>query len=281
MVESISFLGVGLIGAGLARAAVRQGHRVRVWNRTRAKAEAIEGASALGAPLEAFVGAERVHLAFTDDTIVDGILEGLGAAPAGAPVIIDHSTTRPDLTAARAARLAELGWSFLHAPVFMSPQMCMDATGMIVCSGPEPVFRQSQAALEEMTGEVMYLGEQPDAAAAYKLFGNALILTVVGGLADVFQMAREVGIEPEAARALFERFNPAGSLTGGRGKSMARGAFEPAFALRMARKDVRLMQETAGERPLAVLDGLAARMDTLIEAGLGDLDVGVLGRGEG
>ena len=47
-----------------------------------------------------------------------------------------------------------------------------------------------------MTGEVWYLGERPDLAAAYKLFGNCMLFAISGGLADVIAMARANGIDP-------------------------------------------------------------------------------------
>ena len=57
---------------------------------------------------------------------------------------------------------------------------------------------------------------------------------------------------------------------------MAKGNFTPTFELSMARKDVRLMLEACGERPMAALPGIAARMDQLIAAGHGAQDPGVL-----
>lgn len=74
---------------------------------------------------------------------------------------------------------------------------------------------------------------------------------------------------------LFEFFNPA-TIVQTRGKSMAAGDFTPSFEMVMARKDVRLMMETAGARPLAALPGIAARMDALIAAGHGGQDFGAL-----
>jgi len=53
-------------------------------------------------------------------------------------IVMDHSTTLPPATAARAARLAGVGVRYLHAPVFMSPQMCRDGKGLIMVSGPLP-----------------------------------------------------------------------------------------------------------------------------------------------
>jgi 3-hydroxyisobutyrate dehydrogenase len=126
-----------------------------------------------------------------------------------------------------------------------------------------------------MTGRVDYLGERRDLAAANKLFGNAMIIALCGGLADVYSMAAGLGIDATEAHALFARFNPTGVLTY-RGAAMAKGDYTPTFELTMARKDARLMIESAAGRELAVLPAIAKRMDTLIERGFGADDLGVL-----
>lgn len=273
----LAFLGTGLIGAGMVEAALSRGEQVVVWNRSLDKARALEaaGARVAATPAEAAGGAARVHLALSDDAVVDAVLAE--AAPGIGPgvLVIDHSTTSPAGTAARAAACEGRGVAFLHAPVFMSPAICRKAQGLMLCAGPRARFEAAEPALARMTGEVWWLGERPDLAAVYKLFGNAMIATIVGGLSDVFSMAAAQGIRPEDALALFGKFNPAGTVQL-RGARMAQGDFAPSFALTMARKDVRLMLEAAGDLPLAVLPGMAARMDQLIAGGHGEEDLAVL-----
>jgi 3-hydroxyisobutyrate dehydrogenase-like beta-hydroxyacid dehydrogenase len=208
----------------------------------------------------------------TDDAAVDAVLEACGG---GLTVLVDHSTTSPSGTTSRAARLESAGVAYLHAPVFMSPAMCRSAGGMMLAAGPRPLFDRLEPALKAMTGSLEYLGERRDLAAAYKLFGNAMILAITAGLADVYGMAASLGIEPQAAHALFGKFNPAGVLTY-RGANMAKGDYTPSFELTMARKDARLMIEAAGERELTFLPALARRMDELIARGYGEKDLGIL-----
>jgi 3-hydroxyisobutyrate dehydrogenase len=273
----LAFLGTGLIGSGLAEAAAKRGDEVTVWNRSPEKARALEafGAKAAAAPADAARGAARVHVVLTDDAAVDAVLEACGASLHGT-VVVDHTTASPRGTVARAARLAERGVAFLHAPIFMSPKMCREAGGIILAAGPRPVFERVQAGLAAMTGAVKYLGERPDLAAANKLFGNAMILAVTAGLADVYAMAASLGIAAPDAHALFSTFNPAGTITY-RGLAMAKGDFTPSFELTMARKDARLMLETAdAAHPLHFLTAIAARMDTLLAQGHGQDDLGVL-----
>lgn len=264
------------MGSALAEAMARRGNRVTAWNRTVAKARALEGFRIRVAETvpEAIGGAERVHVMLSDDAAVDSVLDAAGEALRSA-LVVDHSTTSPGGTLARARRLEAQGVSFLHAPVFMSPKMCREAGGMMLVSGREATFLQGEAALRAMTGRLEYLGERLDLAAANKLFGNAMIIAICGGLADVYAMSASLGIDPRDAHSLFSKFNPAGVLAY-RGAAMASGDYTPAFELTMARKDTRLMIEAAGDKELTVLPAIARRMDALIARGFGLDDMGVL-----
>ncbi len=272
----IAFIGTGLIGGGLIAAAAERGETLRIYNRTRSKAEALAGPKVtVSDSVQAAVdGAERVHVVLSDDSAVDACLEPALDSLKG-KLVVDHTTASPAGTQQRAARLADLGVRYLHAPVFMSPAMCRQAGGIMLAAGPRATFDAAEPALAQMTGKVMYLGERPDLAAAYKLFGNAMIIGITGAFADVLSMAQQLGVDPKEAQQLFTSFNPAGTLTY-RGSNMAAGNYDPSFELTMARKDVRLMLETASEAALCVLPGIAARMDQLIEEGHGARDLAAL-----
>jgi 3-hydroxyisobutyrate dehydrogenase-like beta-hydroxyacid dehydrogenase len=273
----VAFLGTGLLGGAMVERMLAQGLSVTVWNRTSSKLDALRaaGATAAASAREAVAGADRVHLALTDDVVVDAILAEVTPGLASTAIVIDHSTTLPVKTKDRVARLAAGGVRFLHAPVFMSPQMCRDGKGMIMVSGPAAIFEAVQAALSQMTGDVWYLGERPELAAAYKLFGNSMLFAINAGLTDVLAMAGNIGVSGEEALALFSRFNT-GMAIPMRGQKMVKRDFSPMFELAMARKDVRLMLESAGQQPLIVLPALAARMDEMIAAGHGKDDVAAI-----
>src|SRR5581483_11458993 len=98
------------------------------------------GAVVVRTPGDAVAGAERVHITLSDDAAVDGVLEQFLPRLEPGAVVIDHSTTPPRGTAARYARLERAGVKFLHAPVFMSPQMARESIGILMCSGPQAVF---------------------------------------------------------------------------------------------------------------------------------------------
>ena len=211
-----------------------------------------------------------------DDAVVDAVIAtALPGLEPGA-VLLDHTTTLPVLTAARAARLAAQGVAYLHCPVFMGPAAARNAQGSMMVAGPKALFDRVQAALAAMTTRLEYMGERTDLAAANKLFGNAMILSVSAAMADILTLAQASDVDAQDAAKLLGMLD-LNAMVAGRGVNMAKGNFEPSFELDMARKDVRLMLETAGARPLAALPAIAARMDQLIAAGHGAKDVCVLG----
>ena len=275
----IAVLGLGLLGTGFAEGLLsRGGNAVVVWNRTAAKCEPLValGATAAASPAEAVRGAERVHLVLLDDASVDAIIAECQAALHPEAIVVDHTTTLPARTAARAAALTEAGIRYLHAPVMMGPSAARDAKGMMLVAGPEALVAQVRDELAAMTAELWHVGERADLAAVYKLFGNAAALSVVGVLADVMRLADAAGVARSGVIDMLAKVNLNGPV-GGRGKMMVTGEFEPTFALEVARKDLRLMLETAGTQPVPMLAALAASMDEAIAAGQSREDFAVIG----
>jgi 3-hydroxyisobutyrate dehydrogenase-like beta-hydroxyacid dehydrogenase len=275
----IAFLGTGLLGSALAEAAAKRGDHVTVWNRTADKARALEpfGIAVAATPADAVRGASRVHLVLRDDPVVDEIIAALRPGLEPDTVIVDHTTNQPSLTAQRSTRLNAEGVRYLHCPVFIGPAAARAGQGIILASGPRPLFDAVSEALSQMAPRVEYLGERPDLAAVYKLCGNAIIIGLSGIVADVFAVASGSDVAPEDALKLLDFFNPAAIITG-RGRNMAKKNFAPSFELTMARKDVRLMIESANGAPLVTLPAIAARMDALIAEGFGASDLGVIGK---
>src|SRR5205085_5423558 len=99
----------GLLGANFVRALIARGETVHVWNRTAAKARALEeiGAKAFDDPADAVRGATRVHITLRDDETVDDALEHAKAGLAKGVIVVDHTTTGPRQTASRVAKCAK------------------------------------------------------------------------------------------------------------------------------------------------------------------------------
>jgi 3-hydroxyisobutyrate dehydrogenase len=274
----ITFLGTGLLGGAFAEAAARRGDTVTAWNRSPDKVQALAqfGVKAAASPAEAVRGAARVHLVLKDDAVVEEVISAARAGLSPDAALIDHTTTLPTLTAQRSQRLNGEGVKYLHCPVFMGPPAARKAQGSMLAAGPKAVFESVKGELAKMTSRLEYLGERADLAAANKLFGNAMIIGMSAVMADILTIAQGSNVPAEDAVKLLALLD-LNAIVAGRGANMAKGNFTPTFELSMARKDVQLMLETAGDRPMAALPCIAARMDQLIAAGHGGKDPSVLG----
>lgn len=272
----IAFLGAGLMGTGFIRRMLKNGHEVRVWNRSPEKAAALaaEGAVACGEAASAVEGVERIHVMLSDDRAVDQVLEPIRDRIPADTWIIDHTTTAPSPTAERAARWAARGRVYLHAPVFMSPKNTEEGIGFMLVSGDPARVEAVMPELEQMASKVIRLADKPETAASYKLFGNLVLIGIQGVIAEVLRLAHAVGVKPADAVALFTQFNPGETLPV-RAAKIAGGPYEPAsFAVSMARKDVRLMIEEAARHGvrLELMPLIADLYDQAIARGEGSLD---------
>jgi 3-hydroxyisobutyrate dehydrogenase len=271
----IAFLGTGLLGSNFTRALLARGHQVQVWNRSPARAQALEaaGAKAFADAADAVRGAERVHLTVSDDAAVDAVLAAARVPPG--TLVIDHTTTS---TAGALARSARTDVTYVHAPVFMGPQNALESTGLMLLSGPK--VEQVRPLVAPMTGKVLDLGPRVDAAAAFKLMGNTFLMGFTAAIGDLLGLGKALGFAPAEALSLFEHFNP-GTGTLARARRMAAADHaHPSWELAMARKDARLVQAEVDHAGLALLllPAIAAKMDELIAQGHAHDDWTVLAR---
>jgi 3-hydroxyisobutyrate dehydrogenase len=184
-------------------------------------------------------------------------------------ILVDHTTTSPTGTRARAQRWAERGIAFQHAPVFMTPQHALEASGLMIASGVRSRFDRLEPELAKMTGKLIYLGEVPERAAAFKLLGNSFLMFMTAGFADFFALAKAQGVPAKEAAGLFQFFNPGATVPARIARLLSADFANPSFELQMARKDAQLMLEEAARAgsQLAILPAIAQTMDRYLERG--------------
>ncbi len=279
--QVVAVLGTGLLGAGMALRLIDQGHTVRVWNRTRARAEvlAVHGAQVADSPAEAVSGVSRIHILLAEDDAVESVFDACADEIGMGVPTFDHATNLPARVAARYSTLREKGIQYFNAPVFMGPSNTRDGSGLMLIAGPEAEVEAQRPRLLELTGKLWHVGERPDLAAVHKLSGNALLIALSGAMGDILQMGAAQGLGAAEVLSLFDVFKPGAALPAF-GNRVARAGTAPAsFELTMARKDLRLMVESAGgPEHLIVLPALGNAMDTAIAAGHGAQDFAIFAR---
>jgi 3-hydroxyisobutyrate dehydrogenase len=278
----ITFLGTGLLGSNFVKAMLQKKLEVNVWNRTASKAAALEqfGAKAYTSIAEAVKGAERIHLALSDDAAVDAALDQAKAHLAAGAIIVDHTTTSTAGAARRTADWKKLGFTYLHAPVFMGPQNALDGTGFMLVSGDQDLIKTLEPALAAMTGKLLNLGTESNRAAGIKLLGNSFLMFITAGLSDTLALAQAMNIPAGDLVALFDQWNP-GVMVPARLKKILSKDFENAsWELKMARKDAGLMlnEATLAKKHLSTLPAIATEMDVWVNKGFGQSDWTVIAK---
>jgi 3-hydroxyisobutyrate dehydrogenase len=277
-----AFLGMGHLGSNFVKAMLAKGEQVQVWNRTTAKAKALEadGARAFDKVEDAVSGADTIHLTLRDDDTVNEVLAMAKSGLKAGAIIFDHTTTSVAGAVARTKEWADLGYTYLHAPVFMGPPNALESTGSMLVSGDQDVITKSMDDLSKWTGKVLNFGPEVGKATGMKLIGNLFLIALTGGFTDMISLAKAMGISVDDIFTLFESWNP-GAVAPARMKKMTSGKFDqPSWELNMARKDAGLMMNEAklGGTNLIALPAIAAEMDRWIDKGHGNEDWTVIGK---
>lgn len=269
----VAVLGTGLMGAPIARNVAAAGHDVVVWNRTREKAEAT-GLPVAGSPLEAVHGADLVVTMVADLPAVESVIDdaALGTFGDGA-VWIQSSTVGLGVERVH-ARAREHGVAFVDAPVSGTRLPAERGELLVLASGPEGLRPRCEPVFAAIASRTLWLGDV-GAGSRLKLVLNAWLLGLLEALAETLTLTEALGLEP----GLFLDTIAGGPLDFGyaqlKGGMMIARDYPPAFPLRLALKDGRLIQEAAASAGLQ-LPGVQAAADQLtraLDAGLGDDDM--------
>jgi 3-hydroxyisobutyrate dehydrogenase len=271
---TVAVLGTGIMGAPMARNLIAAGMRVRVWNRTAEKARPLAelGAGVAGSPAEAAEDADVVVTMLADAAAV---LQTAGPALGSGQTWLQMSTIGLEGTERCAALAGERGIAFFDAPVLGSRQAAEDGKLIVLASGP-PDGREALTPLLDAVGaRTTWVGEA-GAGTRLKLVANAWVVAMIEGLAETIVLAEGLGIEPHT----FLEAIAGGQMDSGyaqmKGKAMIDRSFDPpAFPLRLASKDLRLIAEATERHQLDVplLATIDRRFREAVDRGHGDLDM--------
>lgn len=195
----IGIIGLGSMGAPMARRLARAGHRVTAWNRTRGRTEALakDGIGLAESPAEACRGDLLITMLSDDAAVEEVLLPGGKLIAAGTPglVHVGMSTVSDTLTTRLGAAHREAGQSFVAAPVFGAPDAAQAGKLLIATAGAREAVDRARPALEVL-GRIELLGEDPAAACVAKAAGNFLMAAVVESLRDSLTLVHAAGVDP-------------------------------------------------------------------------------------
>lgn len=257
--ETVAVLGAGTMGAPMARNLARAGFGVRVWNRTRDKADPLakDGAQVCGTPAEAADGAGVILTMLADTEAVLGAVDGpdgafgpaapaAGSGPAdGDGVLWLQMSTIGEAGTERCADLAgRRDVVLIDAPVLGTRQPADEGKLVVLASGPATVRNRVQPVFDAVGQKTIWVGEA-GAGTRLKLVANNWVLTVTEGTAETLALAQGLGLDPR----LFLEAIGGGTLDLPylqiKSKAILDQDYTPSFRLALAAKDAALVAESA------------------------------------
>jgi 3-hydroxyisobutyrate dehydrogenase-like beta-hydroxyacid dehydrogenase len=280
----VGFIGLGQMGVAMAANLLRAGHETTVYNRTRAKAEALASAGAKVADriADACRG-EAVFTMLADDEAVEAAVYGDGGVLANlkkSAIHISSSTISVALSKRLAADHARAGQRYVAAPVFGRPEAAEAANLFVVAAG-EPDALRSAAPLFDAIGQRTFpVSDAAEAANLVKLSGNFLIASVIESLGEAMALVSKGGVDKNQYLDVMTSTLFGAPIYKTYGKLIADEKFEPpGFAAPLGLKDVRLALAAGDELqvPLPLASLLRDRFLTLLANGGDKLDWSAVG----
>jgi 3-hydroxyisobutyrate dehydrogenase-like beta-hydroxyacid dehydrogenase len=258
MSTEIGFIGLGAMGTPMAANLAAAGYKLRVYNRTASKADALvaTGAIRVERPGDAAQTGGVAITMLADDAALEQVTLGTGGlaerlGPGG--IHISMSTVAPATTRRLAERHAACGNSIIAAPVFGRPDAAKAKRLWVLASGPAAQKTAIRPLLEAMGQAIFDFGEEPGAANVAKLVGNFLIAANLEAMSEAFAMAEKQGVERAAVADMLAKTLFACPIYQGYGKAIAEKRFTPVgFRMPLGLKDVELALRTAAEVTMAL-----------------------------
>jgi 3-hydroxyisobutyrate dehydrogenase len=271
--KPVAFIGLGIMGAHMAGHVLAAGHPLHVFNRTRAKADALVGRGATwhDSPGNATAAADFVITMVGFPRDVEDIYLGSGEIVARArpnAIFIDMTTSSPSLARRIAAAAKARGISALDAPVSGGEGGARDAKLSIMVGGDAEAFAAALPVLQLMGPNVVLQGEA-GAGQHTKLSNQIVIAGTMLGVAEGLAYARRAGLDPKSVLRSIGTGAAGGFLLNNLGPKMLAGDFAPGFFIEHFLKDLTIALEEAHQLKLD-LEGArtaAAQYAKLAEAG--------------
>ena len=279
MTDTVAFLGLGAMGAPMARNLIKAGFSLRVWNRSPQRARAFEqsGAVVCASIAEAVRGASFVVSIVADDEATRAVMldaQGVVASAAPGTVVIDSSTNTPALARSLARAATARGLAYLDAPVSGSVPQATSGELVFMVGGDASALATAGPLLAAMGRQAILIGPSGHGA-TIKLINNMLSAVMNTALAEAVMLARAAGLDPEPVTQLLNE-GPAGSrLTRTKLPKVFGRDFSPQFQLALMEKDMRYFIALAQEldRPVPLASLARSQLQAARIAGLGELDV--------
>ena len=245
MSETVGFIGLGIMGRGMARNLLKAGFSVRVWNRTQSRVDelAAEGAATAQDPASLAAQVDILITCVSDTPDVEAVL--VGDNPPGAihglrpgSLVIDMSTISPHATRALAEKLQARGVEMLDAPVSGGSEGAARGTLTIMVGGAAEQVARARPVFEAMGKTITHVGDA-GAGHAVKALNNYVSAAGLTAAAEALLAGQRFGLDPAVMTDVINSSTGKNNTTEHKVKQyMLNGAFNSAFSLQLMAKDL-------------------------------------------
>jgi 2-hydroxy-3-oxopropionate reductase len=278
MATTIGFIGLGVMGAPMARNLLAADYEVVAWNRSFAPLDALVEAGARPAedPAAVAAAADVLITILKDDAVVRGVLSGpdgaIAATPAGA-LVIDMSTVSPALARELAEEAGARGVAFLDAPVSGGDVGARDGTLSIMVGGEAADVERAHPVFEVLGSRVTHVGAA-GAGQVAKACNQVLVAVIFAGLAESLVLGSKLGVDPAAILDAVGGGMAANRIMEVRRDNFLDHDFAPGFKIDLHHKDLEIALGASAEvdAPLPLTAAVQQMFRQLRAAGHGDED---------
>lgn len=275
-VQNVGFIGLGIMGGGMARNLLKAGFNVCVWNRSPARMQPLleAGASAGDDPADVAACSEITVVCVSDTPDVQQVMLGergvIEGAAAGS-LVIDTSTISPHATREIAAALAEKSIHLLDAPISGGSEGAAKGTLSIMVGGDAEQFERAQPVFQAMGRTITHVGPQ-GAGQTVKLVNQILVVINALAVSEALLFAQAGGLDLQKTLDAVSQGAAGSWMLSYRGPQMIERDWRPGFTIDLQQKDLRLALEAAEQFGVPVIGtGLVSQLYRALQAqGLGE-----------
>ena len=245
----LGFIGLGIMGRGMAANLVNAGHALTVWNRTPAKAEGL-GANVVDNPQAVGPESDIVFVSVSDTPDVDEVVFGDFGVIHGmtdGDVLVDHSTISPVATKEFATRAAQLGVEWVDAPVSGGSEGAANGTLAVMAGGATEALERARPFMEAYSKSIVHVGEEPGSGQMVKAVNQVLVVINQLAASEALLMASAAGLDLDKTLAAVEGGAAGSWMLSNRGPQMIDRDWAPGFSIDLQQKDLRIVLEAADE----------------------------------
>lgn len=251
MTERVGFIGLGIMGMGMARNLRKAGFELQVWNRTASKAEPLvaEGATVGATPAEVAANSDIIITCVSDTPDVEKVILGedgvIHGVKAGA-LVIDCSTISPQATQTISAKLAERGVKMLDAPISGGSEGAAKGTLSIMVGGAAEDFERAMPVFQAM-GKTITLVGTTGAGQTVKLVNQVLVVGNCLAMCEALMLAQAGGVDLKKTYDAISQGAAGSWMFTNRGPQIINRDWRPGFTVALQQKDLRLVLEAADQ----------------------------------